>query len=94
MLNAEWFLQSYKFCSDLKILPLQSFDMIVGMDWLEQHSPIKIHWTQKWLTIPYQNIYVTLQGIVPGGVDYHMVELFHLSAVSTFEEVEHIPAKV
>jgi hypothetical protein len=24
MVNAEWFLQGYKFCSDLKILPLQS----------------------------------------------------------------------
>jgi hypothetical protein len=94
MVNAEWFLQGYKFCSDLKILPLQSFDMVVGMNWLEQHSPLKIHWTKKWLTIPYQNTYITLHGIVPGMVDCHMVVLFHLSAVTVFDNAESIPVEV
>jgi hypothetical protein len=32
MLNVEWYLQGYKFQSDLKIISLQSFDMILGMD--------------------------------------------------------------
>jgi hypothetical protein len=53
MLNAEWFMQGYSFTSDFRVLPLQSFDMTVGMDWLELFSPMKIHWAQKWLTFPY-----------------------------------------
>jgi hypothetical protein len=32
MLNAEWFMQGYSFTSDFRVLPLQSFDMIVSMD--------------------------------------------------------------
>jgi hypothetical protein len=79
MLNVEWFLQGFAFCSDLKILPLKRFDMIVGIDWLEKHSPMKIPWAQKWLTISYLNTHVTLQGLLPGVVDCHMVELFHIS---------------
>jgi hypothetical protein len=43
LLGAEWQVQGFSFCSDLKILPLQSFDMILGMDWLEAFSLMKIH---------------------------------------------------
>jgi hypothetical protein len=68
--------------------------MIVEMDWLERHSPMKIHWTQKWLTIPYQNSHITLQGILLGVVDCHMVELFHLSAIASSADDEQILAKV
>lgn len=50
---ALWSVHGYTFCSDLKILPLAAYDMIVGMDWLEAHSPMKVHWKQKWMSIPY-----------------------------------------
>jgi hypothetical protein len=36
-------LQGYSFHSDLRVLKLKSFDMIIGMDWLEQFSPMQIH---------------------------------------------------
>jgi hypothetical protein len=49
-----WFLNEYQFQSTLKILPLSTYDMVVGMDWLELHSPMSVHWLDKWLTIPYQ----------------------------------------
>jgi hypothetical protein len=48
--DAKWFIQGYSFSSDLKVLPLQNLDMAVGMDWLERFSPMKVHWSQKWLT--------------------------------------------
>jgi hypothetical protein len=41
--NAEWVVQGCKFSSDLKVIPLQHFDMIVGFDWLEQFSPMRVH---------------------------------------------------
>lgn len=41
---ADWVLQGCRFTSDLKVLPLSSYDMILGLDWLEAHSPMEIHW--------------------------------------------------
>lgn len=63
VLQAQWLVDSYSFVSDLKIIALSSYDMIIGMDWLELFSPMKIPWKQKWLTIPYQGSFVTLYGV-------------------------------
>ncbi|WVZ95473.1 hypothetical protein U9M48_041234 [Paspalum notatum var. saurae] len=52
------------FYSDMKILDLSYYDLIVGMDWLEAHSPMKVHWLHKWMAIPYHNDTVVLQGVV------------------------------
>ncbi|WVZ77708.1 hypothetical protein U9M48_025546 [Paspalum notatum var. saurae] len=60
--QAVWSLQHRQFTSDLKILPLQHYDLILGMDWLEAHSPMKIHWKYKWLMIPYQGSSMLLHG--------------------------------
>ncbi|RLN13205.1 hypothetical protein C2845_PM09G13910 [Panicum miliaceum] len=63
--QASWSVQSYSFVTDLKILHLSAYDMILGMDWLEFYSPMKVHWTQKWLAIPYENTTVVLYGQLP-----------------------------
>jgi hypothetical protein len=52
--------------------------MIVGMELLKRFSPMKVHWSQKRLTIPYGNSHVTLQGILAGVLDCNMVELAQL----------------
>jgi hypothetical protein len=41
--KATWSVQGYQFQSDLKMLDLQNFDMVLGMDWLDRHSLVKIH---------------------------------------------------
>jgi hypothetical protein len=79
MVLAEWFLQGYVLHSDLKVLGLQHFYMVIGMDWLEKFSPMKIHRAQKWMTIMYHNVNITLQGLLPGALDCAMVELMQLS---------------
>jgi hypothetical protein len=40
----EWSVQGYSFHSNLKILPLGLYDLILGMDWLGAFSPMKINW--------------------------------------------------
>jgi hypothetical protein len=50
------------------------------MEWLERFSPMKVHWAQKWLSVPYGNGTITLQGIVPGSLDCNMVELVQISS--------------
>jgi len=49
--------------------------MIVGMDWLQAYSPRKIHWLQKWLSIPYQGKMVLLQGVLPVIPEGFIVEI-------------------
>jgi hypothetical protein len=94
LLQAEWFLQDYAFQSDLKVLQLHSFDMVLGMEWLERFSPMRIHWAHKWLTIPYQGTSITLQGIVPGSLDCAMVELMHLTSEAPHSSPEEVPVVI
>lgn len=63
--SADWSIQGCQFSSDLKVLPLSSYDMILGLDLLELHSPMEIHWGQKWIELQYQGGYVHLVGILP-----------------------------
>jgi hypothetical protein len=42
-LQAAWDIQGCKFTSDLKILPLQHYDLIAGYELLEQFSPMRVH---------------------------------------------------
>lgn len=50
--------------------PLGTFDLILGMDWLEAFSPMKIHWQEKWMSITYGASSVILQGLLPETSDY------------------------
>lgn len=42
--SAQWPVQGYSFVSDLKLLPLPTHDMILGLDWLQSFSLMQIHW--------------------------------------------------
>lgn len=72
LLNAAWSVQQCDFLTDFRILDLSSYDMIVGMDWLAMHSPMRIHWLQNWMVISYHNSSALLHGLsavlLPGSV--------------------------
>jgi hypothetical protein len=53
LLQVPWSVGNCHFQSDFRVLPLGSFDVIIGMDWLAAHSPMHVHWHDKWLAIPY-----------------------------------------
>jgi hypothetical protein len=61
----EWSVQGYRFHSNLKVLPLGLYDLILGMDWLEAFSPMKINWQQKWMSITYGSQQVLLHSSHP-----------------------------
>jgi hypothetical protein len=54
--------RGFQFHSDLKVLLLSSYDMILGINWLESHCPMKVHWGHKWVQIPYHGTTVKLFG--------------------------------
>jgi hypothetical protein len=61
----QWLCEGITFCTDFKLLPLDSYDLILGMDWLEDLSPMSIHWAAKWMEFVYKGKKVQLQGVTP-----------------------------
>lgn len=60
--QAHWYIQDYEFVSDMKVLALPCYGLILGMDWLASSSPMRVDWARKWLSIPYAGASVLLQG--------------------------------
>jgi len=77
---AAWSVQGYEFHSNLKVLSLGSYDMIIGMDWLEAFSPMKVQWLQKWICIPYGSIQVLLRGQHPHSAADSLVQVYHIAS--------------
>lgn len=63
MQNCLWLVQGVSFQNNLKVLPLGSYDVILGMDWLEQHSPMQIDWRAKTLRFKHAQKDVCLRGV-------------------------------
>jgi hypothetical protein len=78
------------------LLPLSTYDIILGMDWLQLFSPMKVDWKNHWLTIPYHEVTVHLHGI-PSAESYSdtdlLVQVFGLSAVQP-ECTTEVPADI
>jgi len=55
-----WSIQQYQFTHDFKVLPITHYDIILGMDWLQLFSPMKVDWLHRWLVIPYKGTTVRL----------------------------------
>jgi hypothetical protein len=73
--NVVWVVSGYSFQSELRVLPLAAYDVIIGMDWLEQHSPMKVHWKEKWLEIPYHGQTIVLRGEAPPPADQVLLQI-------------------
>jgi hypothetical protein len=79
IVNAKWDIQGYDFCFDLMVLPLHHFDMIIGYDWLQSFSPMRVHWKEKWLAIPYAGTTVVLQGVLSELSTSTVVQVYQLT---------------
>jgi hypothetical protein len=81
--NAVWSIQNIQFQSDFKIIPLPNYDLILGMDWLIQYSPMHVDRKHKWLSIEFQGqptVIHGLQPLVPSGalLQVRQVEATHV----------------
>jgi len=88
-----WSIQNYTFTSTLKVLPLQHYDVIVGMEWLERLSPMQIDWSHKRMLIPYNNSLVRLQGEVPLPYEFE-ITMLEVCAVSADSDQPEIPLPI
>jgi hypothetical protein len=54
----------------LKLLPLGTFDVILGMEWLKRYSPMhQVDWNLKTMTMTDKGQLVSRQGIQPSTVE-------------------------
>jgi hypothetical protein len=57
------------------VLPLKHYDVILGFDWLETFSPMKIYYKAKWMSISYEGGIALIQGILSELKEGDMVQL-------------------
>lgn len=81
LLNTKWYIQDYSFVSNIHLLPLVTYDLVVAMDWLEALSHMKVDWASKWMAIPYKGNTIFLHGLpaaVPVGTTVEVLLLVYM----------------
>ncbi|KAK1653770.1 hypothetical protein QYE76_071575 [Lolium multiflorum] len=63
--GCEWTCQGNVFATSFKALPLHCYDVILGMQWLEQFGLMQTHWAQKWFQFEWNGKQCRLQGLQP-----------------------------
>lgn len=92
--KVQWSMGQYQVQHDLKVLSLSTYDIILGMDWLQLFSPMKVDWRQQWLAIPYQGTTVYLHGVsAPDqeNTDELVVQLLVLSSTQNDSPLAILP---
>jgi len=92
--SCAWTMQGYSFAQDLRVLPLHTFDMILGMDWLERFSPMKVHWGNKWMMIPYQGSSILLQGVTASALEEVVVQLLSIQVPPEAVPSDPLPEEI
>ncbi|WOH05166.1 hypothetical protein DCAR_0624580 [Daucus carota subsp. sativus] len=65
--KVKWKIQDYSFCFDMRVLDIGGWDMIVGVDWMEQYSPLLFDFKKLYLKLNAEgnkDEQMTLQGTV------------------------------
>lgn len=88
--DCSWSADGHTFKSDFKILPLQFYDGIIGMDWLAARGTMQVNWEQKWLAFDHLGQRIILQGHPPAEFDITVVELQLIQGQQTEDLPEEI----
>lgn len=72
------------------MLPLSGYDIILGMDWLEQFSPMTVHWAQKWMAFKYKGTMVRIQGVQPKTEQCKVITVEQLEGLIKQDAVEQL----
>ncbi|RLM74197.1 hypothetical protein C2845_PM15G12530 [Panicum miliaceum] len=88
--DCEWLCQGNTFTTDLKVLPLRGYDTILGIYWLEQLSPMTMHWASKWMTFSYKGKVIKLQGVMPKLQECQVVSVEQLEGLLKQEAIEQV----
>ncbi|KAK3041208.1 hypothetical protein RJ639_028468 [Escallonia herrerae] len=58
----KWTMQGHDFCSDMKVLPLGCYDMVLGVEWMVENNPVSFDYQKRKVTVVKEGKMVTLKG--------------------------------
>jgi hypothetical protein len=67
-------------------LDIPTYDMIVGMDWLSTHSPMVVHWADKWLSMSTNGNSQKLFGVQTSQTHGALVQLCSLDVLPATDQ--------
>lgn len=73
--DCTWSANGYEFIDSFKVLPLHSYDGIIGLDWLAKNSPMITHWAQNWIVVHRQGQLRVLHGEGEVNFTHALIEL-------------------
>lgn len=91
ILGCQFTLEGHQLRHDLCILHLNSYDLILGMDWLEHHSSMQIHWSAKWMIFLHEGTSVMLHDLSAISEDDLVFHLFATKAPESSQLVQELP---
>lgn len=94
IVDCQFSLGDHIFKHDLRVLPLESYDLILGMDWLELYSPMEVHWKSKWLSFTVDGDTVILQGLTAPNDDDIVIQLLAVDVTNNLELVAELPPEI
>jgi hypothetical protein len=96
--NLPWTSQGHTIHTDLRVLNLDAYDGVLGMDWLDAHSPMTCQWKEKAISFDHQGFWITLQGVTldntppPQQMDLQLLQQFEAhNEIWAMAVVEQLP---
>ncbi|XP_039794631.1 uncharacterized protein LOC120660271 isoform X2 [Panicum virgatum] len=86
----QWWTQGHSFTQDVRVLDLGSFDLILGADWLEDHSPMWIHWKLKKMRFAHMGKIILLRGIHNVPISCKPIGIHKLKGLLRRQAVTHV----
>lgn len=59
--NLKYTIQGHEFEGELRLLEVNGYDLILGLDWLSQFGPMKIDWGERWIAFEKEGREIKLQ---------------------------------
>lgn len=85
-----WTVQEVEFCTTLCLLPLGCYDIMLGMDWLQAHSPMFVHRGENLMSFQHAGRAVTLHGIRPHITECGVVTAAQLEVLELQRYICHL----
>lgn len=61
--NLNWYTQGHSFCTDMIVLDMLPYDVILDFDWLKANSPMTCDWQAKTIQFQHKGKPIVLQGL-------------------------------
>ncbi|XP_014754072.1 uncharacterized protein LOC106866060 [Brachypodium distachyon] len=82
--------QGHTFTDDLRVLNLDCYDIILGMDWLEDCRDMWVNWQKKTMCFKYQGKRITLRGIKDNVSSFAQISALELNAMISKGELAQL----